>query len=185
MHTSTKWLIGEIAVVVAAAAALNIFGHPMLFSRQVHRLLHIAGAVLLLGNIIVTAAWMFFAERSGSLPVIRSAVVTANWADVLFTVPGVFLLFTNGDILAGGWGGIMGSSWIVVSLALFALSGVLWTGLLLRLQNRMITLALSEEGHNPPRELIRMLHQWYAGGVLATVPPVVSLVVMVFKPRFW
>jgi uncharacterized membrane protein len=185
MHTSTKVLLGEVAAVAAAAAIISISGYPLLFSRHMHRLLHILGAVLLLGNIIVSAAWMLFAERSGGLPAVRFSVVAVNWADVLFTVPGVFLLFANGDILAGAWGGILGSSWIVVSLALFVLSGVLWAGFLIRLQHRMIALARDVQGDTPPKELLRTLHQWYVGGAIATVFPVASLVIMVFKPRFW
>ena len=42
-----------------------------LYPYRWHTFLHIAGAVVFLGNIIVTAAWMLMAERTRSVNVIH------------------------------------------------------------------------------------------------------------------
>ena len=185
MHESTKWIRGEIIVVAIIIALLGMYRHPMLLSHQWHRLLHIFGAVLLLGNIIVTAAWMFLAERTRNASSLRFASEAVNWADVFFTVPGVFLLITNGDILAELWGGVFKTGWIAVSLALFVVSGVLWAGFLLRYQNRLIRLSRETSGIQLLPEFIKILHKWYAVGATATVILLISLAFMVFKPVFW
>lgn len=185
MHKSTKWILGEVVVAAIVIALLGIYHHPLLFSRQWHRLLHIFGAVLLLGNIIVTAAWMYLAERTNNPATLRYASETVNWADVFFTVPGVFLIITNGDILAGAWGGVFKTGWIAVSLGLFAVSGVLWSGFLLRYQHRLIRLSRAMTGEEPSPEFVQTVHKWYVVGGTATVIPLVSLAVMVFKPAFW
>ena len=43
MHTSTKWLIGEIVVVSILITLLNIAGNPMFLPYRWHKLLHVLG----------------------------------------------------------------------------------------------------------------------------------------------
>lgn len=64
MHKSSKWLIGEVCIAILSVALLGILGHPLILNYQWHKLLHILGAVLFLGNIIVAAVWMLMAERT-------------------------------------------------------------------------------------------------------------------------
>ena len=71
--------------------------------------LHVLGAVLFLGNIIVTAFWKTLADRTGNLAVIRFSVRTTTLADLLFTLAGAVLLAASGHALASPLGGI-GSS---------------------------------------------------------------------------
>jgi uncharacterized membrane protein len=185
MHKSTKWLIREIGAGLLVVAILGLFHHPLLFSYQWHKLLHILGAILLGGNIIITGVWMFMAERTSNSDVMRFAARMVNWADVFFTVPGIFLLITNGNILSERWGGVFQVSWIVASLVLFAFSGIVWMGLLLRYQNSLITLSESTRGEKDPRRFFTVLHKWYFWGAVATVLPLASLVLMLLKPRLW
>ncbi len=182
MHTSTKWLAAEVVFVLAVIAVLAVLHHPPLFSYEWHKLLHVFGAILLVGNIIITAVWMLMAERTGNPAVLRFAVVGVNWADVFFTVPGIFLLIANGDVLSEQWGGILHERWIAASLALFAVSGVIWIGFLIRYQNRLIRLSATLADEGSSRAFITLLHQWYLGGALATILPCVSLVLMFLKP---
>ena len=184
MHTSTKWLIGEIAVIGIATALLGITGFPLLVPYPWHVFLHVLGAILFLGNIIVTALWMNLAERSQNDAALRYAAGTVKWADVAFTAPGVLLLLTNGFILAyAAWGGLM-ASWIVVAPVLFILTGIVWMVFLLPLQNRMLRFSGSGEDELPG-QFYRALHQWYVGGLIATPLPLISLVLMVTKPQLW
>ncbi len=185
MHKSTKWLIWEIGAVLLMVVILALLHHPLLFSYQWHKLLHILGAILLVGNIVITGVWMYMAERTNNPDVMRFAAKMVNWADVFFTVPGIFLLITNGDILSEQWGGIFHVSWIVASLVLFALSGIVWIGLLLRYQNSLIALSESLDGEKDPFGFFTVLHRWYFWGAIATLLPLLSLVLMFLKPRVW
>ncbi|MBZ0158235.1 MAG: DUF2269 domain-containing protein [Alphaproteobacteria bacterium] len=180
MHVSSKWVIGELIGAVLAAVLLRAYHYPLLVSYQWHKLLHIAGAVLFLGNIVVTGVWMFMAGCTRSNPVLRFASRAVNWADAFFTVPGVFLVFVNGDILSVRWGGVFRTGWIAVSLVLFAVSGVIWGGFLLRYQHRLIVLSERQQA----AEFFLVLRRWYALGILATVIPFLALALMVLKPRF-
>lgn len=183
MSASTKWLIGEIALISVSMTALGIGGYSLLFPYRWHVFLHILGAVLFMGNIIVSALWMVVTEQSGDRAALRVAAGALNWADVVFTAPGIFLLLVNGFILAyAAWGGLA-QSWIVLALALFILSGVVWAVFLIPLQTHLI--ALSSQSDALPVAFFSTLRRWYIGGAVATISPLASLVLMVFKPRLW
>ena len=187
MHTSTKWLLGEIAIIGVIITLLNITGHPQFLPYEWHKLLHIAGAILFLGNIIVTAVWLVLAEQTRNQATLHFAAKAVNWADVFFTAPGILLLLANGQIMAqAAWGGVS-ASWIVLALGLFALSGIVWAGFLLRFQHRLIRLSAQPAGSDAPlpAAFFQVLHAWYIAGMVATVSPLVSLVLMVVKPELW
>ena len=97
-----EWLAYGFLVVAALAVSLPQFPYRW------HTFLHIAGAVVFLGNIIVTAAWMFMAERTRSIDVIHFSAKAVIRADLLFTLPGVLLVLMNGYAMVldrwGGWG---------------------------------------------------------------------------------
>ena len=97
-----EWLAYGFLVVAALAVSLPLFPYRW------HTFLHIAGAVVFLGNIIVTAAWMLMAERTRSVHVIHFSAKAVIRADLLFTLPGVFLVLMNGSAMVldrwGGWG---------------------------------------------------------------------------------
>jgi uncharacterized membrane protein len=187
MHTSTKWLIGEIVVISVIITLLNIVGHPLLLPYAWHKLLHIIGAVLFMGNIIVTAVWLVLAEQTKDARTLHFAAKTVNWADVFFTAPGILLLLVNGQILAqAAWGGLR-ASWIVLAFGLFIFSGIVWIAFLVRLQHRLIQLSTLPATSNAPlsHTFFHVLHTWYIAGSVATLSPVLSLVLMVVKPTVW
>lgn len=162
---------------------LGIGGYPLLLPYGWHVFLHVLGAVLFMGNIIVSALWMVIAEQSDDRAALRFASGALNWADVAFTAPGIFLLLVNGLILAyTAWGGLT-QSWIILALGLFILSGVVWAVLLIPLQARLIK--LSTPSGAIPATFFSALRRWYVWGAVATISPLVSLVLMVFKPELW
>ena len=176
---------------MAVLAALAIVASLPMYAYQWHRLLHIAGAVLFLGNIIVTAAWMLLAGHTRDRAVLAFASRSVVAADFLFTAPGIVLVLLNGLALAsmryGGWADFHQTSWILTALGLFALSGVVWAGFLLRCQVRLV--ALSGEavraGVPMPAEYFSVLRRWYFWGTIATLLPLVSLALMIYKPSLW
>jgi uncharacterized membrane protein len=147
--------------------------------------MHVIGAVMFIGNIVVTAAWMILSVLSKQRVVVHFAAKTVNRADLLFTVPGIVLLFLNGLVLAPafGNGSILGASWVVAALLLLSLSGVIWRVFLLRYQSAMI--ALSANGEQLSSEFLDVFRNWGIWGGIATVLPILSLLLMVFKPMLW
>ena len=188
MHTSTKWLVAEIVIISAVLALLGIAGYPLLLPYRWHKLLHIFGAVIFLGNIIVTGVWMALAEQNKDRPTLHFASKVVNWADVFFTAPGVLLILSNGLIMAtNAWGGLLNTSWVAGALGLLTLSGIVWVGFLLRYQNRMVQLSSNPVAsvEKLPEAFFQVLHRWYFWGIVATILPLTSLVLMVVKPKFW
>ena len=96
-----EWFGYGVLTGAAVVASLPLFPY------QWHVFLHIAGAVVFLGNIIVTGVWMLLAERTRSIPVIHFSAKAVIRADFLFTLPGVLLLVMNGLVMVvarwGGW----------------------------------------------------------------------------------
>jgi uncharacterized membrane protein len=173
-------LIGVMGLVVLATAPI-MSGKtiPLPLPYNWHKWLHIFGAVLFLGNIIVTAFWMVFAIRTKQDPLIRFAAVAINWADVFFTAPGVILLFGNGMLLSQEWGNPIKTGWIAFALALFILSGLLWIGFLIPVQDRMARLAEGREPLGP--EFFTNVRKWYFFGIIGTILPLISMALMVLK----
>lgn len=169
-------------------AAVVVLSLP-LFAYQWHVFMHIAGAVVFLGNIIVTGVWMLLAERTRSIPVIHFSAKAVIRADFLFTLPGVLLLVINGVVMVvarwGGWDAFHQISWVTIALALFIASGVIWVGALIPAQHRMAVFSdPTAYPDSPPSQFTAAIRRWYFWGVLAILLPVASLYLMVHKPAF-
>lgn len=190
MHKSTKWLIGMVILIFLMGPLSMIFPkasrEESLYLHDFYKTLHVLGGVLFLGNIIITGIWMFLAEKSKNIPVIQFAIKAVNWMDVLFTAPGAALILLSGLLQAPHHGGVYTQSWILAGLILFSLSGVIWLVFLIPDQHRLITLSnqLTETG-KLPQKFFKTLHRWYFWGIIATILPIISLVIMILKPKLW
>jgi len=185
MNASMKWITGENILLALSMTLLGISGFPLLLPYGWHLFLHVLGAVLFIGNIIVSGVWMTFAERMGKKDALSFSAAMLNWADVVFTGPGIFLLLVNGFIIAyESWGGLK-YGFIILSLGLFILSGLIWMVFLLPLQNRMEESAANATGDQLPDGFYQALRRWSVWGIVSTILPLVSLGLMVFKPQLW
>jgi uncharacterized membrane protein len=179
-------------VMVAALspfAATDAFAFVSL-TEPVHRTLvffHLVGVILFMGNIIVTAMWMSQARRTQNAQVLHFASRSLMRSDTIFTVPGILLILVPGLLTVGPWGGFPGASWAELGLAFFLLSGLIWLIVLLRLQKRMVR--LSQEAVESSSELgepfYRAASQWMMWGGIATLLPMATLYLMVYKPKLW
>src|SRR2546430_11947805 len=126
-----------IAILVAIVVSLPLFPYTW------HMLLHIVGAVLFLGNLIVTAGSMpwAFGQKDSRLAAFASAGV--NKADRWFTSPGMILLLLNGlAMTALAWGGWLGftispNRLIFAGLTPLIPTSALFVAVLRRFQNEM------------------------------------------------
>lgn len=147
-------------------------------------LLHIAGCVLFLGNIITAAFWKVRADLKGDPAEIHNTVKNVMLADLVFTLPGLLLIIISGVVMAVQAGyGMDGISWLMASLILFGITGILWAGFLIPLQKGMIRHSMQSirdgvisAGYK------RASTYWAVGGTIATLLPIVILYFMVSKP---
>jgi uncharacterized membrane protein len=138
--------------------------------------LHILGACLFIGNIIVSGFWKAMADRVDDLAVARFATRLVNLTDALFTGLGATLLIIAGHAMAGTHGGIAANPWIWWSYAAFGLSGLLWIAVLVPVQIRQARL-LRNASSAIPADYKRLARLWSLVGVAATV--------VALPPLYW
>ena len=145
--------------------------------------LHLLGVVLLMGNITVTSAWKFYADRTHDLAVVAFAQRLVIYTDVAFTAWGAAL------IMLGGYGMLWAaqispwsSPWLAWSQVAFFASGAIWVGILIPLQFKQLAAARAAlaSGHPHPG-FARLRRLWFAWGFIATVPLVAAMWLMVAK----
>ena len=149
------------------------------------KLLHVLAVVMFLGNIVTGVFWHKHALRTRDPKLLAHAIDGVRRSDRLFTMPGVFLILASG-IYAAIQGGfpILRTPWISWTIALFAISGIVFGARIAPLQKRMH--ALAEPGaKGGPFDLAayeRLSRQWDFWGTVATVTPLAGVALMVLKP---
>jgi uncharacterized membrane protein len=150
----------------------------------VMKTIHLLAVVLFLGNIMIGAFWKIHGDRSGDPRIIAHTLAGIIRADRWFTMPGVVLLIVAGFGGAGmGRISIGGSAWIVWSIILLAVSAVAFMARLVPLQRRMLALARDASGPGgfDSATYAALSRSWAVWGTIATLAPVVAVVLMVFK----
>ncbi len=148
------------------------------------KFLHVLGVIILVGNVSVTAVWKVFADRTRDARVVAFGQRLVTITDWFLTVSGILLL------VIGGYGAAMvsnldllGARWIVWGQVLLAISGVIWMAILIPAQVRQAKAArLFADGGEIPESYRRDASTWLVWGIVATVPLVIAVWVMVFKP---
>lgn len=148
------------------------------------KFIHILGAVIFVGNIIVTALWKFQADRTKNSQIIAHAQGLVTLTDWVFTLGGVVLVLIGGYGMAGISGiGLSGEGWLVWGQALFVVSAIIWIALLIPLQIAQHKAAQKfMDDLNIPDIYWKRNRLWYIFGILATILPLVTLFFMVVRP---
>ena len=146
--------------------------------------LHIVSSVLMVGTGLGSAFYMFFANRSGSVPaqaVVSRLVVRADW---WFTTPTVILQPATGFTLAHMAGFPLSTPWLALSLALFVFAGACWLPVVW-LQIRMAAIAAQANRDAVPLPPLYARYQrwWELLGYPAFAAMVVVFYLMVNKPQ--
>lgn len=147
--------------------------------------LHLLGAVLLLGNVIVTGFWNLKAVRTRDPRVIAFAQREVIAADYWLTFGGGALLSVTGFLLAASYGlDPWRTPWIVYGFGLLLVSTGLWVAVLLPCQSRMARLsANARDGEPLPEAFYRAFRWWNGVGWFATALLAAALALMVLKPH--
>lgn len=166
-----------VGAVVAVALSLPFYGHTW------NLFMHVLGAIVFMGNIVVSAAWMSLARRARNPEALRLGARGLMLTDAIFTLPGSLLILLNGGIIATPYFQAR-VGWVVVSLVLFLLSGIVWAAVLVPAQRKLSTLMEAMPAGGPiPAGADALVTKWFRWGGIATLLPLVSLVLMVAKPR--
>ena len=158
----------------------------MAVSYELHKLVHLLGVILLVGNVTVTSVWKVFAERTREPATIAFAQRLVTGTDWVFTGGGIVLM------IVGGYGMLLvaelpwfGLGWLLWSQLLFVLSGLIWLAVLLPIQVRQARMTRAfANGGEIPASYWRLARLWILWGVVATLPLLAATALMIWKvPR--
>lgn len=142
------------------------------------KLLHVLGAVLMLGNVIVTGAWATLLWRRRGADTPRQIARGILWTDVLFTFGGGAMLTIAGIQLIRladwPWREL---AWLRHGIELLAVATAVWLFVLLPDQVRMERAAVTD-----PERFRRVFMRWSIVGWIDTLILLAALVVMVLRP---
>ena len=149
------------------------------------KLLHMAAVIAFLGNITTGLFWHAHAARTRDPRLLAHTVDGIIRSDRLFTIPGVVVIIVGGlaAAIAGGYP-ILRTGWILWSLILFAVSGLVFVIRVapLQLQLRALAQASAQQGSFDWAGYQRLARTWELWGAVALLTPVAALVLMVLKP---
>jgi uncharacterized membrane protein len=147
------------------------------------KLIHVAAVILFLGNIITGLFWKAHADRTKDVRFIAHTMHGIIRSDRWFTIPGVIVITMTG-VLAAFQAGLplLRTGWIFWSLVAFSVSGVVFALRVAPLQKQILALTTSTSDSAFPWELYRSKSlQWEIWGFVATVSPIIAVVMMVLK----
>ena len=151
------------------------------------KLIHILAVVMFIGNIVTGVFWHKHAERTRNPGCSHTPWKASSAATDCSPIPGVVVILASG-IFAAVKGGfpILGTGWILWTLVMFAISGLVFMIRLGPLQRKMQVHAQAgaSSGSFDYDAYHRMARQWDFWGAVATLAPLIGLGLMVLKPAF-
>lgn len=151
---------------------------------QLLKMLHIFGAIIFIGNIVVTAVWKAMADRTRDARIVAFGQRLVTLTDLIFTSIGAALVFITGFFMAYWYyDDFLTIKWIAWGLGLFMISALIWLTALIPIQIKQAQLARRFSGNGQiPDEYWRLGRLWMILGSLATLLPLINIYFMVFKP---
>ncbi|MBL0197131.1 MAG: DUF2269 family protein [Myxococcales bacterium] len=166
LSTSAKISLASNAVALGLLAIAWRAPLAAPFSYSTHKVLHVLGALLLLGNLVAGPVWVMLAWFEPGRPHLAFATRALSAADIYLTTPGVQLAAWNGVWLASTFGGVRSQPWIVESVAMLVVTSLLSVTLVLTWQERLVDAA--QRGDARGTRLAMTL--WGVFGTLVGVP---------------
>jgi len=141
------------------------------------RVIHVAGAVLLLGNVTVTGFWAAYLYRGRGRVPFRPVARAILWADLVFTLSGATMLVVSGLLLIRARGYTLAENpWLRQGIWALAASTALWLVFLLPDQWRLKRADPADDA-----ALARIFRRWSVVGWTATAFLFYGLWAMVSK----
>jgi uncharacterized membrane protein len=147
------------------------------------RWLHVIGACVLLGTGAGIAFFMVMAHRTKDPAFIAGVARIVVIADWVFTAAAVIVQPITGYFLALMLSWPMTASWIVLSLALYVITGAFWLPVVW-MQSRMQKLAAAAAAKNEalPDTYHRLFELWFAFGFPAFAAVLAIIWLMLARP---
>jgi uncharacterized membrane protein len=148
------------------------------------KFLHIVGATALLGTGAGIAFFMLLAHRTGDAATVASVARIVVIADFVFTATAVVVQPITGFLLAWIVGYSLLDGWILLSIALYLLTGAFWLPVVW-MQMRMRDLAAEavREAKPLPAQYHRLFRLWFAFGFPAFGAVMAIFWLMIAKPQ--
>ena len=143
------------------------------------KVIHILGAVLFLGNIIVTGWWKVMADRTKNPQIIAFAQRQVTVTDWVFTTGAVLLLSLTGTLnVLSNWSYSM--KWVHMGLGFF--SGIIWVAVLIPTQIKQAKMAaIFAKTGEITEEYWKLCRRWNIWGAIAILTPLITIYFMTFK----
>ena len=144
---------------------------------------HVIGATVLLGTGAGIAFFMMMAHRTKDPRLVAHTAGVVVVADWLFTASAVVIQPITGALLANALGWRLSEGWIVLSLALYVLTGLFWLPVMW-MQHQMRDLARAAAANNealPPR-YYQLYRLWFACGFPAFFAVLTIVWLMLARP---
>lgn len=151
---------------------------------ELYDILHIFGVVLFFCGIIASLVWVRFAEKNGRPDALRAAVKRAHTINMFVTAPGIVLLTVSGFFQAPYAGGLFSQSWLIVGLALFALSALVWLVFFIPTNYRLLRIAANRDDTLQP-VFFTMIHRLYFFGAVIIILPIGTTILSITQPQLW
>ena len=149
------------------------------------KLLHIVAVIAFVGNITTGIFWHTHAARTRDPKFLAYTMGGIIRSDRLFTIPGVIVIIVTG-IAAAIYGNfpILRTGWILWTLILFIVSGLIFMIRVAPLQRQLRALAeaAAQSGTFDYARYRALAVRWEVWGSAALLTPLAGLVLMVLKP---
>jgi uncharacterized membrane protein len=144
---------------------------------------HIIGAAVLLGTGAGIAFFMLLAHRTGNPVIVAGVARIVVIADSLFTATAVVVQPLTGIALAWETGYALTEGWIVLSIALYLLTGAFWLPVVwMQIQMRNLAEAAVSELAPLPDRYHRLFRTWFAFGFPAFAAVLGIFWLMITRP---
>lgn len=151
------------------------------------KLFHVAAVLMFLGNITTGLFWHAHAARTRDPRLLAHTMDGIIWSDRLFTIPGVVAIIASGvaTAIVGGYP-ILGTTWILWSLILFGVSGLVFVLKVAPLQVQLKAFAheAASSGRFEWPAYQRLALTWERWGAVALLTPLAAFMMMILKPTF-
>lgn len=147
------------------------------------RWLHVLGATVLLGTGAGIAFFMLMADRTKDARIIAHTANVVVIADWIFTATAVVLQPITGALLAMQVGWHLSEGWIVLSLALYVVTGLFWLPVVW-MQHKMRDLARAalEKNQSLPMRYHQLHRAWFLCGFPAFFAVLAIIWLMIARP---
>lgn len=147
--------------------------------------IHLLGAAVLLGTGAGIAFFMLMAHLGRNVEVIAGVARIVVLADFVFTASAVVLQPVSGTLLAWEAGYSLSDGWIVLSIALYLLTGAFWLPVVwMQMKMRDLAEEAAITGRPLPPRYHRLFRLWFAFGFPAFAAVLAIFWLMMTRPAF-